>query len=129
MVMGEILSHLERKIIVRLRAKIDPDRRMTKHELIRYCIRWVGVRLNHDLIWREDFETRRKRPRDWAPEELALLGTMTDCEVARRIKRHPGAVRLRRVQLDIPRYLVKMGRPPPLTPNGPDSSDENDVKS
>src|SRR5581483_11332512 len=44
------------------------------------------------------------RPRPWAPAEEALLGTMPDPELARRLGRQPMSVFYRRRQLRIPAY-------------------------
>jgi hypothetical protein len=38
----------------------------------------------------------------WAPEDISLLGTMPDEEVARRTRRTAGAVRQKREELGIP---------------------------
>ncbi len=36
----------------------------------------------------------------WTPEQLALLGTLPDAEVARRTGRTPNAVRIKRERVD-----------------------------
>jgi hypothetical protein len=43
--------------------------------------------------------------RFWAPQEEALLGTATDVEIARRIRRSSGAVSWRRTKLGIPSHV------------------------
>ncbi len=50
--------------------------------------------------------------RPWEPEEDALLGTMPDEEVARRTGRTPGAVRCRRVVLNVDGFYRKRRRKP-----------------
>jgi hypothetical protein len=43
-------------------------------------------------------------PVRWSDEEVALIGTATDQEVARRLGRSEQAVRLKRQKLGIPAY-------------------------
>jgi hypothetical protein len=46
----------------------------------------------------------------WTPEQLALLGTLPDTEVAARIGRTPGAVRSQRTLRGIPNALDRRRR-------------------
>jgi hypothetical protein len=54
----------------------------------------------------------RKAQREdrWTEEEMALLGTMLDEEVARKIKRTVQAVRLKRVKLGFPPFITQSCR-------------------
>jgi hypothetical protein len=47
----------------------------------------------------------------WTPEDIALLGTMPDGEVARRTRRTAGAVRQKREELGIPNPACNSWRP------------------
>jgi hypothetical protein len=52
---------------------------------------------------------RRKRrgvskPRPWSEEDVKLLGTGTDAEVAKKLKRTPGAVTAQRKQRKVPAF-------------------------
>lgn len=104
---GRYAGKTELAILRRLQERIDPLGRMSIPELTRYCVRWAGTRLDHDLIWRDDI----RRGKDWSPEELALVGTRPDAVVAAAIGRTMSAVKLKRMRLEIPRYT-----PPPGVP-------------
>jgi hypothetical protein len=46
----------------------------------------------------------------WEPEEVKLLGTAPDAEIARRIGRSAGAVKIHRRLLGIPSLFSKRGQ-------------------
>lgn len=48
--------------------------------------------------------TSQRRPHQWTPEEIALLGTMHDAEIARRMGLHRTTVSQRRRKLGIPAF-------------------------
>lgn len=48
------------------------------------------------------FSRHPKMVKDWKPEEIALLGTLPDEEVARKIGRAANGVRIKRTRLGIP---------------------------
>jgi hypothetical protein len=56
-------------------------------------------------------EVQRAQPRAWKPEQLALLGTMPDNEVAVRVGRPENAVRVKRSRLGIPPFGGYKRRP------------------
>jgi hypothetical protein len=70
-----------------------------------------GRRLSEETI-RQRVQTRKKRgcpppigrwaEEGWKPEEVALLGTLPDDDLARRLGRSPGSVSLNRRRLKIP---------------------------
>jgi hypothetical protein len=51
-----------------------------------------------------------KRPDGWTAEQLALLGTVPDAELARRFGRTVDAVRLKRTRLGIPKTVDRRRR-------------------
>ncbi len=108
------LGKTERAILDKLREKLDPSGRMSYPSLARYCIKWVNVRLNSDLLW---VDPNINGDTDWGPDELTLLGKMPDAVVAHKIGRTFMAVKIRRHKLQIARY-----KPPP-------GIDEKDVRS
>ncbi len=51
----------------------------------------------------------------WTPDDIALLGTLPDTEVARRTGRTVNAVRLKREELGIPNQAGNRWRPEDIT--------------
>jgi hypothetical protein len=52
--------------------------------------------------WGTLYIPERSAETGWTPEQLALLGTLPDEEVAERTGRTPGAIRVKRSNLRIP---------------------------
>lgn len=55
-------------------------------------------------------DEERKWRQPWTPQEDALLGTMIDKKVARRLGRRPEAVAQRRRELGIPAFRARPAR-------------------
>jgi hypothetical protein len=114
--MALLLGPIEQRIIKRLRELIDPEHRMRKSEVVRYCVRWVGTRLDNDILWIEPPKRRPVRG-SWQPHELAMLGRMSDIHVALRTGRSYYNVMRRRVEMEIPRFVppVDLDAKPPTS--------------
>src|SRR6516162_2315079 len=65
----------------------------------------TAIRLNLGQYLR-----RHKRPDSWSVKQLALLGTVPDANLARRLGRTADAVRLKRTRLGIPSALDRRRR-------------------
>jgi hypothetical protein len=64
--------------------------------------RAIAIKLNLGQYW----ELRSKEG-DWTKEELAMLGTMPDEEIAKRIGRTTNAVRVQRTKRRIQRFKLR----------------------
>lgn len=69
------------------------------------------------FFWREPWQSRLDMSRPWTPEEIGLLGTMPDYDLARRLGRLGKAVWAKRTALGIQ-------APPPLHPPWTKEADE-----
>ena len=98
----------EKKILTKLKSKIDHRNEMTKSELIRYCIRWVGQRLDQDILWVEHIRLEKI----WTKGEIALLGKKPDAIVAEMTGRNLQAIRDKRYHMKIPRFKLPPGKLP-----------------
>jgi len=76
--------------------------------------RQLGIR---SFLRRKAVSRPRRSLSDWKAEEIALLGTMTDKNVAARLDLSPSTVRLKRLSLEIPPFRKRASSPGIWTPD------------
>jgi len=72
--------------------------------------RRTGRTVNAVRLKREELGMPNPAGNRWRPEDIALLGTLPDRELARRLGRPLQSVTQKRCKLGIPRFVVRRRR-------------------